>query len=198
MEQLIHIIHHCQLWVIGRSYLSNSLLIFLPFCWHLWGMELSHLGDKPYNSTESIANSWPFFIIKDWKNRSPGVIFQCYISSVLREGSKTLTITVEQWLILWEVRTDSSQTKNISLFRSTGYDGKEMLCVCVCIHQEKRIKGVIKQLNKASAMFVYGSNSFNPFEVFLLWRKKQFLFVNQNLNRFHRPICSAKSWQTKF
>ena len=131
-KQLIRTIHHCQIGVTGRSYLSNSLLIFLPFCWHIWGMELSHLGDKPYNSTESIANSWPFFIIKDWKNRSPRVIFQCYISSVLREGSRTLTIIVEQWLILWKVRTDSSQTKNILLFKSIGCDQKKFLCVHAC------------------------------------------------------------------
>lgn len=151
-------IHHCQIWVIGRSYLSNSLLILLPLCWHIWGMELSHFGDKPYSSR---ANSWPFFIIKDWKNRSPRVIFQCYISSVLREGSRTLTIIVEQWLILWKVRTDSSQTKNRSLFKSVGCDKKiELLCMYACTR--KRIKDVIKEFIEASAMFGYNSNSFSP------------------------------------
>lgn len=121
--------------------MPNSLSIFLPFCWHIRGMELSHLGDKSYNSTESIAKSWLFFIIKNCKNQSPRVIFQCYISSGLREGSRTLTIIVEQWLILWKVRTDSSQTKNVLLFKPIGCDQKikkrKILCVHACTRRRE-------------------------------------------------------------
>lgn len=46
---------------------------------------------------------------------------------------------VEQWLILWKVRTDSSQTKNILLFKSIGCDPqkKKKLCVHACTRRRE-------------------------------------------------------------